>query len=159
VSEIRLRRAVDEDCVRFYRWWSDPEVQRFVGNPRSRLDWETHLAWFVENVENPLWFVGQRVPLPSRDGHNLGLVPVGAIRVDRVGDRQWVSIVLDRSERGRGYGTSMLDALGRHCSGTVFARIHGLNTPSIRAFEKAKYVPAYTEGAWVIRRKDYGALV
>lgn len=152
MPSIMLRRVVDEDCTMFYRWWRDPEVQRFVGNPRSRLDWETHVAWFIETITSEWWFVGCRSaarPLESRR------VPVGAVRVDRVGDCDWISIVLDPRERGRGYGTEMIEAVSAMYPRTLYARIHRLNAPSLRAFEKAGYVPDHEQGAhWMVRRRD-----
>ena len=88
--------------------------------------------------------------------------PVGYLRMDTDLDGLWVSLVVDREVRGRGYGTEMLRlAQPAHQSlgigGTypvLFARLHYLNTPSLRAFQKAGFVKDRTDGAWLVYRKD-----
>jgi len=140
---LTLRRARGSDAVDFFRWWNDRETRRFSGSGGA-VTWEQHLTWMCENLANPFWYVGEI------DGH-----PVGAVRIDRHDDRRcWVSIVLAPDERGKGYGTRILQLLREHVELSVlWARIHNMNDPSRRAFEKAGYVQDHVDGVWVIFAK------
>ena len=153
---IRLRHARGSDAVDFYRWRNDPDTQRFTGIPTMKLTWEQHLDWFCEGVVSPHWYVAE---------DSLDAQPVGALRYDRAVAEPawWVSIVLDPQQRGKGYGTELLrQPIADLERAAVLARIHQLNAPSIRAFEKAGYVlDMADESVWRVYRRvlNLGAIV
>lgn len=50
-SRIDLRAREDEDAVAFHRWFNDPEVTRFLGQPFPALSMSQQRA-FIENMHN-----------------------------------------------------------------------------------------------------------
>ena len=123
---------------------------------------------YIDDVE------GRRVYVNGRS--------IGAARIDDdpIDHRAWISINLDPRERGKGYGTELIRLATDRYQGEqsaplrravvypgvqiraedgpiaappVYARIHKLNAPSIRAFEKAGYVKDAEDGVWLIYRK------
>lgn len=163
---MSLRRVRDDDAVRFLRWWNDRETRRFSG-AGGPVTWDAHLAWFFENFANPHWYVGEvaRDEVTHVDNGTIVrsvLRPVGACRIELGAEaRNWISIVCDPLERGKGYGTELIrrgTATFQRDHGTlsperfVYARIHALNEPSRRAFTKAGYTRVDTRGVWEIYR-------
>lgn len=179
---MELRRVIGSDAIDFFLWWNDRETRRFsgVGGPVS-LD--KHLRWFGENIRNPHWYVGMidGQYLDDVEGRHIYVNgrSIGAARVDAdpIDHRAWISINLDPQERGKGYGTELIRLatdryhtsntqreymfdtaeIGEMSRGTVrpvvFARIHRLNTPSLRAFAKAGYTSDSEDGVWLVYRK------
>lgn len=158
MNDVWLRQVSDDDVFRFYRWWTHPESLRFFGSgAHAKLDWAGHVRWFVENLENPDWWVGMAMA-PTRTSFGTGIAAraVGAVRCDEQDGARWVSIMCDPAMRGRGYGTSMLaQACGLLAPGRpVHARIHCLNAPSLRAFAKAGFDQRGESGPWRIYGRD-----
>lgn len=138
-----LRRATIHDALLFYALRLDPETRRFTPAFDAPLSFDGHIAWFAARVWDAAWYVAER------NGQ-----PVGIVRLDD-GDRgRWVSIIVAPNARGRGVGLEMLRALAAVESGPFFARVHQLNTPSLRVFEKAGYGRVRGDGPWVCFRKD-----
>lgn len=142
MSVVTLRSVTDDDAFRLYRWRKDIDVVRWNGGRPRELSWQEHVDWLCDHVNIAHHYIG------LVDG-----VPVGAVRLEPLSAiRTWdVSIVIDPQARGKGYGPAMLLALPP--VGTVVARIHRLNLPSVRAFERAGYVSGGTDGAWLIYNK------
>ncbi len=158
-STVTIRPATDADAVLFWRLWTDIETQRFTNTPRLDLPWEEHLHWFARQIDGGGAFVIEEEEGPVDDYSVLpGLPcvkrPVGIVRFDDDGGDLWVSIVLDPATRGRHIGRRALNQVavlspGRRTPG-IWARIHRLNAPSIRAFEAAGYVCDRADGVWLI---------
>lgn len=164
MSELRLRHARDEDVFGFYRWRKAMQPE-FNGTPVPALTWEQHIAWFAENLNNPHWYVAEiedLIDMPSWRTWRGDYRAIGALRYDRgeTPETFWVSIVLAPEHRGHGYGTRMLAApISGLEQATIFARIHNLNLPSIKAFVKAGYVLDRTEGPWKVYRRPARAVL
>ena len=138
---ITLRRVAYEDAVALYAWRQDLESIRFSSSMRS-ISLEEHVRWFCDRLIIQYWWVGQV------DGR-----PVGAVRIDEATDgRLWVSINMATEARGHGYGTDMLRLLPTGPFDELYARIHRLNAPSLRAFAKAGYSKVRDEGVFEIWR-------
>lgn len=140
---MTLRHVEDRDALPFYRWWTHVETTRLFVTPKADLSWQDHLTWFVANFGSPWWLVGEV------DGQ-----PVGAVRIDpgESGDAGWISIVVAPEHRGKGYGQAMLHAIGTQYGGSILARVHELNAPSLRAFARAGYEEIGRDGVWRILR-------
>ena len=155
---MHLRHVTDDDVYRVYRWKMDPESRRWFASRHTGITIDEHVQWFSEHVTQEHYYVGlQTMLLPSigaqpEQQHD---VPVGAMRVEQDSSgHAWVSIVLAPEHRGHGYGTAMLNLLP-NIGASVWARIHTLNIPSVKAFEKADFMNIRREGVWLVYRKDW----
>jgi len=121
---IRLRAAEPTDEFAFW------ELRRQIQPDLTRGD---HLTWWKAIAEHR-WL--------AYDGATL----VGVIRVSRQGE---VHVLVASSERGKGLGTSMLEAIQEAASARgltrLWAQIEPGNQPSQRAFTAAGYAPTRFE--------------
>lgn len=123
---IRLRPAEPQDMWTFY------ELRR---QEQPDLTMQTHEEWWNDEWEHR--FVAHDGP-----------ATVGTVRIsvseDRIGEGV-VSIIVARTERGKGLGTQMLTSIqriGRDLNFThLTATVEEGNTASQRAFGKAGWVP------------------
>lgn len=157
---IALRRAILTDAVLFYLLRRDAETRRFLPDFTLPLDLNVHFDWFAANVSAREYYVAEEAmtvdAISGLMGVSVPVRPVGILRVDPdeiTGVRRdFVSVIVMPDLRGKGVGTTMLRQLNQ--GATFWARIHSLNVPSIRAFEKAGFVPAGGEKPWALYRKD-----
>ena len=133
-NSIRLRKATLDDCRTLFDWRNDPVTvaMSLVSEP---VPWENHVAWFESSLQNP-----KRHLLVAE----LAGQPVGTIRFDDVDDTAEISITVSPDQRGKGMGTSLLDAAdgwAREELGLdrVIARIKETNPASIAIFKKSGY--------------------
>ena len=157
---MHLRHVTDDDVYRVFRWKMDPESRRWFASRHTSITWEEHIAWFSEHVtQEHYWICEEQLSSTWIDEcgnacSDSQFVPVGAMRVEPDSSGyNWVSIVLAPEHRGHGYGTAMLKALptmGAH----IWAMIHTLNIPSVKAFEKAGFMNIRRDGVWCIYRRD-----
>lgn len=99
-----LRPAAPRDWARILAWRNDPDAmeQSLVQGPVALKD---HILWWRQimspNCPTRLWI-----------GHDAARgVDMGMIRLDIVNRDGTISIVVDKNQRGRGYGSEMLSAL------------------------------------------------
>ena len=123
---IRLRAAEPADEFAFW------ELRRQVQPDLTRGE---HLAWWKAVAEHR-WLAYESTAL------------VGVIRVSRAGE---IHVLVASSERGKGLGTSMLEAIQEAASARgvprLWAQVEATNAASQRAFTAAGYAPTRFEVA------------
>lgn len=129
--QLRLRRAIEADCEKYYRWANGPIVRRNARTP-GRIDPETHRNWFVERVNSP-----DALLLVCFDAEGQML---GQVRFDRKVDGIWeIDFSVDAAMRGLGIGREMmtlaLKEFRRLEPGRAIAFVKHTNEPSRRVFE------------------------
>lgn len=140
-GDLLIRPVLPEESVALYRWRNDEQVRQFSHDSRE-IAWDDHCRWFAAVLQNP----ARHLLIGEMDGD-----PVGVLRYDVEGMQALVSVYLVPGLGGQGYGTRLLQAgsgwLARHCPGVrrILAEILSDNPASLRAFEKAGYVPAAAE--------------
>ena len=138
---LTLRPAMMDDAGYLYALRTDPETVAMSSDQRA-ITLEGHCAWLKKRltIEHPLWCA---IYVAEVDG-----VPVGTGRLDRAWDalslkidRCLIGYSIERSLRGRGYGTLLVAALVREGYtigyGTVGCRIRRTNTKSLLCAAKA----------------------
>ena len=133
---VALRRATGRDADLLFEWRNDPDAVRFsvTGQTVSPSD---HAAWISRRIADP----GTRLWIAEEAGE-----AVGQVRVDIEGAEGTVSIGVAAGRRGRGLGTAILEAMVVELEhdGSVRrlrALVHAENRASLRAFERAGFVP------------------
>jgi len=133
-NSIRLRKATLDDCRTLFTWRNDPVTvaMSLVSEP---VPWEGHVAWFEGSLQNP-----KRHLLVAE----LDEQAVGTIRFDDVDDTAEISITVSPDQRGKGMGTSLLEAADSWASeelglDRIIARIKENNPASIAIFKKSGY--------------------
>ncbi|MBI4232965.1 MAG: GNAT family N-acetyltransferase [Chloroflexi bacterium] len=136
MSEVSLRPVREEDCRLLWEWANDPEVRRQSWNS-APISWEEHVQWFQQKLTDSSCAIYLAV-------NNLGQ-PVGQVRFDVAANGQAeVSVSMDASFRGKGYGTAAIEGaaklfLGARRFQMLTAFIKPDNRASVRAFEKAGF--------------------
>ncbi|CAN7431554.1 UDP-2,4-diacetamido-2,4, 6-trideoxy-beta-L-altropyranose hydrolase [Pseudorhodoferax sp. LjRoot39] len=134
---VRPVRLADRDLL---LRWRNHAVVRAASRNGAPIAPAAHAAWLDRVLADPsrsLW-VGQ-----------VGAIPVGSVRFDRLDDRRAeVSIHLDPELLGLGLGGPLLAAAETQyrtmqpSSTTLYAEVLAGNTASARLFEAAGYAPA-----------------
>ena len=124
-----LRVATMADAKLLFVWRNDPET-RAASLTTEPLDWDAHLAWLGEVLENS----DRRLWVAEEGG------PVGQVRLDRHGDVEIISVSVAPSARGRGLAARIIAAACAQARGTVVARVRPDNDRSLRAFAAAGFV-------------------
>jgi len=100
-SGFRLRPARSDDAPLVLSWRNDPVAVAF-SKSGIKVDRRVHDRWMTRVLAGPasrLW-IGQ-----------VGNLPVGQVRVDVKTGIGTVSVGVDPAQRGRGYGTALLEGL------------------------------------------------
>jgi ribosomal protein S18 acetylase RimI-like enzyme len=124
-----VRPATAQDSRALWQIRNQEDVRR-VSNNAELIPWEKHEVWFARYRKNP----ENHAFVLEEDG-----AVVGYCRIDA----GLVSIALDASVRGRGYGTVLLTEAVRqyHAEGPVRAFIRCGNETSLKLFKKAGFSP------------------
>ncbi len=107
------------------------------------IAWEEHVDWFRSKMRESGCLL--LLALDAED------TPVGQVRFDSINESETeIDISIDRSRRGRGYGSLLIDkAVERVLRTTQVRVIHAFikpeNVQSVRAFERAGFVRAGIE--------------
>jgi RimJ/RimL family protein N-acetyltransferase len=139
-GEMRLRRAVIEDCDRIFRWRNHPSVRRFSGN-RSKIDPESHQQWFRRILRSR----NRALLVAVKQGED-----VGVIRFDLDPDFRsaTMSIYVNPRKHHLGIGTEMMKAgeawLRRWnpSANKIVATVSRDNVASLKLFGRAGFKPA-----------------
>ncbi len=99
ISEIRLRPAVKEDVVLYYKWANDPEVRKNAVNTLP-ISWENHNAWFFKKMHDP----NCRLFVLEEAGRS-----VGQIRFETEAEEAVIDYSVDTIARGRGLGSLLVE--------------------------------------------------
>lgn len=132
--EIVIRRAVMGDAVRVWEIRNHPEVRRFSGNT-DFISRDEHLAWFQNTYNSGAL---HHCFLLEKHGFVIGYCRYD---YDEEKDAFIVSIALDPSYHGRGFGTQLLiESLAHVGAGkNVLATVRKGNESSKRLFERAQF--------------------
>ena len=133
-AEVTLRPATEDDSGVLLEWRNDPEAVRFSVSGRAVTPVE-HREWLLGRLADPgtfLWIAQQAG------------TAVGQVRVDVEDGIGTVSVAVAPSQRGRGFGSAVLQAMVVEMEPVAGVRrlralAHAENTASIRAFERAGF--------------------
>jgi len=130
---VRLRPATVKDTEQVFHWQSAPGAREFSSNPNPPTHAE-HLAWMAKKLDEPRCVFSIITE---------GDVPVGIFRLDQRQDGSFmVSILVADNARNCGVAGAALSAGTRLMRGAdLWARIDRRNTPSLRAFQNAGFLP------------------
>jgi UDP-2,4-diacetamido-2,4,6-trideoxy-beta-L-altropyranose hydrolase len=136
-SKLNLRPVRAEDCRQIWEWANDPKA-RSVSLAEEEIPWADHAKWFSARVNSPACFFYVAV--------NSSENPIGQIRFDVNGDEAILSVSLAKKARGHGYGSALIVQGSQRCFADsrvnlIRAYVKPTNENSIRAFEKADFVP------------------
>ncbi len=143
MSDIALR-AADEDDVRAFWAWRNDESARAASFSPEPVPFEQHERWYRERLADPhtLLYV-----VVGPDAQPVGYVrfALAGVRFALAGGEAEISIALDASTRGRGYGTAAIDRgcealLRGGLADRIVARVKLGNEISRRAFLRAGFV-------------------
>lgn len=131
---ITLRPATMADAELLYEWATDAETRRQSFHPET-FDFEHHCRWLERKLESP-----SSLCLIGMDGQR----PVGTIRFEIDRQTALVSFTVAPVERGKGYGTALLQAGTAYLfeSGMgdkVQGRVKSSNAASLQCFQKAGF--------------------
>ncbi len=136
---VKIRRASIGDAGMLFEWRNDIRTRRYFRNtaPLSRSG---HMNWFSQTLADE-----RSVLLISSCGED----PVGCLRFDIDGEKAEVSIYLDPSRHGQGWGTRALHQAmewmySEHPQVTLFtADVLAENTASAKLFQRCGYSLAW----------------
>jgi len=136
LSDIALR-AADEDDVRAFWAWRNDESARAASFSPEPVPFDQHERWYRERLADPHTLLYVVVGPDAQ--------PVGYVRFALAGGEAEISIALDASTHGRGYGTAAIDRgcealLGGGLADRIVARVKFGNEISRRAFLRAGFV-------------------
>jgi RimJ/RimL family protein N-acetyltransferase len=131
-------RFADKNQVDLYFQWANDAVARENSYNKEPIDYASHVQWFNRRVqsEDSLFYV-------FYNEHN---EPVGNVRFEKKAGtaEATISIMTDKTHRGKGYATQMLiqassDFLERNPGFTIKALIFVSNKASFKSFTAAGY--------------------
>ena len=132
---IRLRRATEADCQLLWEWCNDVTVRAHSFESEA-ISFAEHRRWLARKIADPdcMLFIAC----------NGGAAPLGQIRYDLKDGEAIVSVSVDESVRGRGYGAEMLRvSAAKMFAETNVKAIHAFikpdNIESLRAFARCNY--------------------
>jgi UDP-2,4-diacetamido-2,4,6-trideoxy-beta-L-altropyranose hydrolase len=128
-----FRRLSIDDAGTLFDWQTSPGTRDYFREP-SPPDWATHRAW-----------VDQSLAMGTRSATlavSAGGAPLGLLRLDETEDGSEVSILVAPRARGRGIGSSLLDAARILRPNTrLLAEVNPGNAASLKLFRAAGYRP------------------
>jgi len=149
VSKMTLRPATLEDSELIFSWRNSELVRRQSFNPQI-MHFENHQAWFEKSLQNKNRFI-----LIAE----LHKEPLGVFRLDTLTNNE-VSLFLNPSVIGKGYGESLLEAGITwirenlpHIS-HLEAKVMPTNIASTKIFEKQGFIKKFISYEKVIDNKE-----
>lgn len=124
---MKLRKATFDDWKLLLDWRNDPITRKNSFTQEETLE-QTHKLWFNDSLSNPY-----------REIYILedNLTPVGSLRSDHFLNNECVlSWSIAPAQRGKGYGTKILELFLQNKTGKFIAEIKPENKASIRMVEK-----------------------
>jgi RimJ/RimL family protein N-acetyltransferase len=134
--QMRLAHISDEELL--LTWRNSPDVVIFTQSKRI-ISPEEHNLWFHNRLK-----ILKREPIFIFE--LLGK-PIGMTRLDFTGDSEDflnISILVEGSHRGKGFGISMVKRTSQFAMNTlnakkVFAVVNSLNSPSMQLFQRCGF--------------------
>jgi UDP-2,4-diacetamido-2,4,6-trideoxy-beta-L-altropyranose hydrolase len=135
VPVLHLRRARPFDCLRLWRWANDPAA-RASSFSTKRIPWDIHQAWFKERLNS-----GKYALYIATNGHGR---PIGSVRLEPKDRKQVISVIIEKSHRGQGFGALLIRMAARKLieegyGGALHAFIKPSNLQSLQAFCQAGF--------------------
>ena len=128
---MKLRLAERDDAERLFEWRND-STTRLNSISSEPVSWPDHVAWLEQSLSMP----ERALYVAEVDGE-----PIGTVRLD-LADVAIISITVAPEHRGRGLAVPMIEAgCDKVQDMSVVAEIRPSNVASIRAFERAGFVP------------------
>lgn len=134
-EQVRLRPATEEDCKRLWEWRNEPEVRQ-ASFDTNFLPYEDHQRWFAEKIQADDTHI--YIILDNHDRE------IGYVRYRLERDQAEISVGLDPSQRGKGYGSAAIrkgssQILTDGLAQKVVAYVKRENPASVNAFLKAGF--------------------
>jgi len=135
-TQLTLRSADASDMQLLWEWANEPAV-RAVSFSQNAIPWDVHQKWMERRLADP----DTRLYV----GIDSAALPVGQVRFDLHDNEATLSVTLDPTFRGRGYGPILLSQSCRKLfreTSTVLveAFVKPDNVPSLRAFIRAGFI-------------------
>lgn len=132
---LELREAREQDCRLLWVWANDPSV-RAASFRSEPIPWEQHTEWFNSRINSAACVIYIATELEG--------TPVGQIRFDLEGSIATISIIIDATFRGRGYGTEAIRLASERLFkdyevNSIHAYVKPDNRGSVRGFTAAHY--------------------
>ena len=124
---MQLRKAIFDDWKMLLDWRNDPTT-RLNSFEQGEVSEQTHKIWFDKSLSNS-----------NREIYILedNSIPVGSIRSDVVDPGKYIlSWNIDPNQRGKGYGTKILEIYLQDKTGKFIAEIKPENIASIKMVQK-----------------------
>ena len=129
-NNLTYRIARHEDVKLIFDWANEPEVRENALNSQP-IKWEDHLNWFNKVVRRP-----DKTILIFCNGK----LPVGQVRIEKIGNEWKIDYSVSRNNRGKGIGKRMIDELiSIYPNRTLYGEVKVGNTASKRVFEKCGF--------------------
>lgn len=125
--DLTLRPASAADAERLYMWRMDPETRAGSLNT-APIPFADHCAWLAQALADP----NRHIYIVESLG-----VPVGTVRVDRVGEVCHLSWTVAPEFRGQRFGIRMVRAVAAGIAGPIEAVVKAVNLASIRIAQAA----------------------
>jgi RimJ/RimL family protein N-acetyltransferase len=134
-SLVTLRPAVFEDSRRLWEWRNE-QATREASFHTECIPFEEHAQWFASKLADPQMRIFIAVDNYGRE--------IGYVRFDLSGGEAEISVSVDQSERGKGYGVAVIKNGSDHLLTTepvqrIVAHIKTNNPASVVAFERAGF--------------------
>ena len=123
---MQLRNATYNDWKILLDWRND-SITRENSFDQEEISEQTHKIWFNKSLSN-----SNREIYILEDNN----VPVGSIRSDNINDQYLLSWSIAPDQRGKGYGTKILEIYLQDKKGEFLAEIQPENIASIKMVQK-----------------------
>jgi UDP-2,4-diacetamido-2,4,6-trideoxy-beta-L-altropyranose hydrolase len=132
---VTLRRATADDAHRVWEWRNEPATRAASFNT-AEVSWEGHQRWFTGRLSDSATRMLIASDAAGRE--------IGFVRFDVAGREAEISVALDVTTRGRGWGRAIIrassaDILRRGDVDRVIARIKTDNPRSLAGFTAAGF--------------------
>lgn len=136
LPKVKLRLANAGDCRRIWEWRNEP-VTRQASFKTKYIPFKDHQRWFDKKLASPDTRIFVVMGAENRE--------IGYVRFElRAGEAE-ISISIDKSQRGKGYGTAAMRLACQSMQNNsgiqrIIAYLKPGNVASRKAFERAGFV-------------------
>jgi spore coat polysaccharide biosynthesis protein SpsF len=140
-DQIYFRSATENDSKTYFDWANDPDVRMNSIN-KSKIEWDSHEAWFRNKVTNP----HSKLFLFSYEKKH-----IGQLRLDLVEGNWLISFSIDRESRGKGFAEIIvykaIIAFKEEWNEpfTLKAQVQEDNIPSLKVFQHLGFIEGPSE--------------
>jgi UDP-2,4-diacetamido-2,4,6-trideoxy-beta-L-altropyranose hydrolase len=132
---LQLRHATQDDCSLLWEWANEAATRKASFTHRH-IAWEEHQKWFTQKINDPAC----HILIACGPGGK----PVGQVRFEITGESARVSTSVEKDERNKGYGSSMIRIASDHLFrmtpvNVIHAYVKDNNPSSLLAFKDAGF--------------------